>query len=79
MYKDNYVYFAWQCALVLVCGIIGLIAVFTKTNLPPDISIVFALVFTFCIATALFFLVWIKYKIREEKEDMLIDSIGEAE
>jgi len=79
MNQNQYVYFTWQCVMVLICGVVGLVAVFIKANLPRDVSVLFALVFTFCVITALFFLIWIKEVIRQEREDSLIDSIGEVE
>jgi hypothetical protein len=79
MYKDRLIYFTWQCLLVLFCGITGLIAVFIKTNLPWNVSILFTITFIMCIFTAVFFLIWIRQKIKQEEEDFLIDSIGETD
>ncbi len=79
MNKDPFVYFIWQCELVLICGIIGLIAVFIKIGLPADVSVVFAIVFAFCILTALFFLNRARQTIKQEREDRLVDSIGEVD
>ena len=79
MDNDSYMYVTWQCLLVLICGVVGLIGVFIATNLPQDVSTLFAFVFILCIIVALFFLVWIRDKKRQEKEDSLIDSIGSEE
>ena len=79
MNQNQYVYFTWQCIMVLIFGVVGMVAVFIKAHLPRDVSLLFALVFAFCIITALFFLIWIKEVVRQEREDSLIDSIGEVE
>jgi Ca2+/Na+ antiporter len=79
MNKENYNYVLWQCLLVLLFGVVGLIGVCIKPNLPHDISILFALVFIICILVALFFFIWIRHKKKQEEEDRLIDSIGETE
>ena len=79
MDKYNYIYVLWQCFLVLISGVVGFIAVCITPNLPHDISLLFGLVFILCIVVALFFLAWIRQKRREEEENRLIESIGEAE
>jgi len=77
--KDDYAYCSWQCVLMLFCGVVGLTAVFIQPGLPLNISIPFAIVFVLCMMTAVFFLLWIKHKRKQEKEDGLIDSIGQPE
>ncbi len=79
MYKYNYIYIIWQCLLVFISGLVGLIAVCITPSLPHDISLLFGLIFTLCIVVSLFFLLWVRQKRRQEEEDQLIDSIGEAE
>ena len=79
MNKENYNYVLWQCLLVLIFGIVGLVGVWIKPNLPRDISVLFAIVFIICILVALFFFIWIRYKKKQEEENHLIDSIGEKE
>jgi hypothetical protein len=79
MDKYNYIYVIWQCILVLISGIVGFIAVCITPNLPRDISLMFGLVFILCIVVALFFLTWVRQRRREEEENRLIESIGEAE
>lgn len=79
MNEINYRYLIWQCLLVLICGVVGLIGVCIETNLSRELAILFAIIFTLCLGVALFFLIWIRYKRKQEKEDNLIDSIGETE
>jgi len=79
MNKNNYRYLIWQCLLVLICGAVGLIGVCIETSLSREVAILFAIVFIMCFVFALFFLIWIRYKRKQEKEDNLIDSIGETE
>lgn len=79
MNNFNYIYVIWQCLLVLISGIVGLVAVYITPNLPRDILLLFAIIFILCIVIALFFLVWVRYKRKQEEEDRLIDSIGEPE
>jgi len=79
MDKYKLFYISWQCAIVLICGITGLIGLYIQNNLPADVAALFAIVFVLCIAVAVFFLIWIRIKQREERENRLIDSIGEPE
>ena len=79
MDKHRFFYITWQCIIVLVCGITGMVGLFIQTTLSPDVALLFTIVFILCILTALFFLVWIRLKRKEEKENNLIDSIGEPE
>ncbi|TKK69011.1 hypothetical protein FC093_09980 [Ilyomonas limi] len=79
MEKNDYTYLILQCLLVLFCGVVGLVGVCIETTLPREVAILFAIVFLLCFMVALFFLILIRYKRKQEAEDRLIDAIGEAE